>query len=463
MKSIPFMASLAFACPMFVEFFPDPTVVRDEEGEYVEIRLDDFSADSLFVAFESKPALSFAYPAGSRFVLVHDSAYCPDAPKLSCGSLGNIAMPNSRESTWKLWAGDCSDSVVLPKPKAGYAFQRVRETDEWAFSRGTPGTADPDYEVGFDDCGLASVKAVYGGGEWAVSGWLTGCKSARLAVEFLNLSKLGGWRLDTVAVTERFTLRIRGEAVWLRLHLPRDEAPANDSLDTLLVRRDASPLVISEIHHCPSEPEPEWIELYNGSRYSLPLSRVQFLGRSGFLSDSIPPYGSALVTRDSLSLRSAIGFKDVRIIQANFGYLSNTGGSVLLAIDSTVVDSVGWDKNTAKCPAGFNPRTMLVENTPGFLGYASQSAVGEAPFRYTLSTRVVRRRGDPLRIRVEGESAVSLKLLDSARREVWSFVVPPSSGKWWVVPAAERLGVGVGYVSLSVGEYASVVGIVVRP
>lgn len=463
MKSIPFLASLAFACPMFVEFFPDPTDVRDDEGEYVEIRLDDFSADSLFVAFEAKPALSFAYPAGSRFVLVHDSSYCPDVPKVSCGSLGSITMPNSRESSWKLWAGACTDSVVLPKPKAGYAFQRVRATDEWAFSGGTFGTADPDYEVGFDDCGIARFKAEYGDGEWILSGWLTGCDSAMVAVESLNLSKLGGWRSDSLLVAGRFSLRFRGEAVWVRLRLPRDEAPANDSLDTLLVRRGSSPLVISEIHHCPTEPEPEWIELYNGSRYALPLSRVRFPGRGGFLSDSIRPYGTVLVTRDSLSLRTAVGFNDVRIIQANIGYLSNTGGSVLLAVDSTVIDSASWDKNTAKCPAGFNPRTMLSENTPGFLGYASQKNVGEAPFRYTLSSRVVRRRGDPLRIRVEGESEVSLKLLDSARREVWSFVVPPSSGSWWVVPAAERLGVGVGYVSLSVGEYASVVGIVVRP
>lgn len=448
---------------MFVEFFPDPTDVRDDEGEFLEIRLDDFSADSLFVAFEAKPALSFAYPAGSRFVLVHDSLHCPDIPNVSCGSLGSLSMPNSRETTWKLWAGACSDSIVLPKPKAGYAFQRVRETDEWAFSRGTPGTADPDYEAGFDDCGLSGIKAEHGEGEWSLSGWLSGCDSSTLFVESLNLAKLGGWRHDTLAVTGSFKLMLRGDAVWARLRLPRDEAPSNDSLDTLLLQRGKSPLVISEIHHCPTEPEPEWIEIYNGSRYALPLSRVVFLGRSGYLSDSIRPYENVLVTRDTLALRTAIGFGDVRILQANFGYLGNTGGSVLLAVDSSVVDSVGWDKNTAKCPAGFNPRTMLVENTPGFLGYASQSSFSDKPFTYTLTSRVVRRRGEVLRVRVESEFAVSLKLLDSARREVWSFAVPPASNSWWIVPVADKLSVGVGYVSLSVGDYASVVGIVVRP
>jgi len=68
-----------------------------------------------------------------------------------------------------------------------------------------------------------------------------------------------------------------------------------------------------------------------------------------------------------------------------------------------------------------------------------------------------------LRVRVESEFAVSLKLLDSTRREVWSFAVPAASNSWWVVPVADKLSVGVGYVSLSVGDYASVVGIVVRP
>lgn len=462
MRFFPFLALPVLACPLFVEFFPDPTLVSDQEGEYVEIRLDDFHSDSLYVAFEAKPPLAFAYPTGSRFVLVHDSAYCPDVPKVSCGSLGALSMPNSRESYWKLWAGSCTDSVHLPKPKAGLVFQRVRETSEWVLSSGTFGLADPEYEVGIADCGIGGFKATPEEGGWSLAGWLSNCDSAMLSVSMLNLQKLGGWKNDSLKVSGMFRLDVAGEAAWVRLNLPRDEAPANDSLDTLLLQQGSSPLVISEVHHCPLEPEPEWLEIYNGSRYALPLSRVRLLGRGGALSDSIRPYESVLVTRDSTSLRVALGFGDTRIFQLNFGYLNNTSGTLLLAVDSAVVDSVAWDKNTAKCPSGFNPHTRLAENTPGFQGQASQK-VFDTPIRYTLSSRVVRKKGGPLRIRVESESAVSLKLLDSTRRQVWSMVVPPLSASWWDVPAREKISVGVGYISLSVGEYASVVGFIVRP
>lgn len=462
MRFILFLALPVLACPLFVEFFPDPVLVSDQEGEYVEIRLDDFRAESLYVAFEAKAALAFAYPQGSRFVLVHDSALCPDIPKVACGSLGSLSMPNSRESYWKLWAGPCSDSVYLPRPKEGKAFQRVRETDEWVLSPGSFGLADPENEVGIEDCGIGGFKALPEEGRWSLTGWLSGCDSATLAVSTLNLQKLGGWKFDSVRVSGKFQLDVAGEAAWVRVNLPRDDAPANDSLDTLLLRREGSPLVISEVHHCPQEPEPEWIEIYNGSRYAIPLSRVSLLGRSSALLDSILPFESVLLTRDSASLRDVLGYDDTRILQQNFGYLNNTSGFLLLAVDSVVVDSVAWDKNTAKCPSGFNPHTSLAENTPGFQGQASQK-VFDTPVRYTLSSRVIRKKGGPLRIRVESESAVSLKLLDSTRREVWSMVVPPLSYSWWDVPAREKVPVGVGYVSFSVGEYASVVGFIVRP
>ena len=83
--------SWAFACPVFTEFYPDPKDVSDQEGEYVEIRMDDFRADSLYVQFESKAAMSFAWPEAERFVLVHDTAKCLDG--VACGSLGKISLP----------------------------------------------------------------------------------------------------------------------------------------------------------------------------------------------------------------------------------------------------------------------------------------------------------------------------------------------------------------------------------
>ena len=70
---------------MFVEFFPDPTEVGDNEGEFVEIRLDDFRAESLYVSFEQKAPLSFPFPrSANRMVLVHDSTLCPRRDSLAC-------------------------------------------------------------------------------------------------------------------------------------------------------------------------------------------------------------------------------------------------------------------------------------------------------------------------------------------------------------------------------------------
>ena len=115
----------AFSCPMFVEFFPDPKNVSDQEGEYVEIRLDEFRAESLFVRFESREILAFAWPEAQRLVLVHDSAQCPPRKNVACGMLGMVSLPNSRESVWKVWSGVCSDSVTVPQPKPGKSIQRV--------------------------------------------------------------------------------------------------------------------------------------------------------------------------------------------------------------------------------------------------------------------------------------------------------------------------------------------------
>ena len=168
--------SVTHSCPMFVEFYPDPKDVSDKEGEYVEILMDDFRAESLFVRFESKEILAFPWPDAERLVLVHDSAQCaartsvqgssqdslryePQSPSQSglqsglrnqdaprrdvvCGSLGNTTLPNSRESGWKLWAGTCVDSVTVPRPKSGKVIHRVGMTNEWAFAEASSAVSE---------------------------------------------------------------------------------------------------------------------------------------------------------------------------------------------------------------------------------------------------------------------------------------------------------------------------------
>ena len=397
--------SWALSCPVFTEFYPDPKDVSDQEGEYVEIRMDDFRAESLYVQFESKAVMAFAWPEAERFVLVHDTAKCTaealqgasqdlsqELPRASvaCGSLGKISLPNSRESVWKVWAGTCNDSVTVPRPKPGKVIQRVGLTDKW---------------------------------------------------EFVDASRV----------------------------VP--ESP--DAADSLLkgVMAGVSPLRVTEVHHCPEEPMPEWVELYNSSEYPLPLESFRFCDRGGALGmsgDSIRPYQAVLVSKDTSSLRTALNIPDIRMIQVSLGFLNNTEGMLRLCYRDSVIDSVYWKKGTVSCPSGFNPLSMRREFTPGYLSKNARnvSLVGDAaktPVVYKLSSRVVSKKGSPLRVLVESEYNVTLSLLDSAGRRVWKSVVSALSNEWVKVPVQEYLGIGAAYVSLSVGEYEDVVGILVRP
>ena len=397
--------SWALSCPVFTEFYPDPKDVSDQEGEYVEIRMDDFRAESLYVQFESKAVMAFAWPEAERFVLVHDTAKCTaealqgasqdlsqELPRASvaCGSLGKISLPNSRESVWKVWAGTCNDSVTVPRPKPGKVIQRVGLTDKW---------------------------------------------------EFVDASK-------AVSVQE-----------------------SADSLLKNLLTAGTSLLRVTEVHHCPEEPMPEWVELYNSSEYPLPLESFRFCDRGGALGmsgDSIRPYQAVLVSKDTSSLRTALNIPDIRMIQVSLGFLNNTEGMLRLCYRDSVIDSVYWKKGTVSCPSGFNPLSMRREFTPGYLSKNARnvSLVGDAaktPVEYKLSSRVVSKKGAPLRVLVESEYNVTLSLLDSAGRRVWKSVVSALSNEWVKVPVQEYLGIGAAYVSLSVGEYEDVVGILVRP
>ena len=397
--------SWALSCPVFTEFYPDPKDVSDQEGEYVEIRMDDFRAESLYVQFESKAVMAFVWPEAERFVLVHDTAKCtaealqdasqdlsqePPRASVACGSLGKISLPNSRESVWKVWAGSCNDSVTVPRPKPGKVIQRVGLTDKW---------------------------------------------------EFVDASK-------AVSVQE-----------------------SADSLLKDLMAAGTSLLRVTEVHHCPEEPMPEWVELYNSSEYPLPLESFRFCDRGGALGmsgDSIRPYQAVLVSKDTSSLRTALNIPDIRMIQVSLGFLNNTEGMLRLCYRDSVIDSVYWKKGTVSCPSGFNPLSMRREFTPGYLSKNARnvSLVGDAaktPVEYKLSSRVVSKKGAPLRVFVESEHNVTLSLLDSAGRRVWKSVVSAMSNEWVKVPVQEYLGIGAAYVSLSVGEYEDVVGILVRP
>ena len=248
-----------------------------------------------------------------------------------------------------------------------------------------------------------------------------------------------------------------------------------------VVFSDIPKLYFTEVHHCPVEPEPEWVEVYNASASPQPIEEFRFCNRAkNWLvgknkHDSIAPFETVLFTRDTLLLREYLGFKDVRLIQYAMGYLNNTAGSLAICMGDTVIDSVTWDKSTVTCPSGFNPRTGRAENTPGYQsqqgslwgGSANQGVTTQsdnpAPFTFRLSTRLVRANKTPLRVYVESEFPVALRLLDSAGREQWKTTVAAHSNAWVNVPLDRLVGIGVAYIALASGRYERVVGFLVRP
>lgn len=454
----------AFGCPIFVEFFPDPTDVPDAQGEFVEIRLElgDKPSDSLMIQFEGKEPQYMRYPQGKRLVLVHDTLYCPGG-EVACGLLGGVSLPNSRESSWLLRSGSCYDSVVVPVPKAGKSYQRVMASDRWLLTEPTKGFANAPYELNVDDCGVELLNA-----EWENSSLLNmnlglrGCDSSEVRFRLRDLYGTFD-ETDSVVVRESYSWNsLTGEAFWLEARLHSDEDPSNDTLDTLIVCAGKSPLVISEIHHCPAEPEPEWVEVYNRGSVNLPLSKFRFCDRGSSWSGEIPAGGSVIFTKDTVALRSYLGFRDVALMQVALGYLNNTAGSLSLCYGDVVLDSVRWDKNTVACPAGFSPLTHRPENTPGFQSPRNNPSVN-SPFTYKLLNRVVRKNKSPLWVYVENSTSVSLVLLDSSGHSVWKETVPAGSNTWWKVPANSLLDVGVAYLVLSSGQTENMVGILVRP
>lgn len=244
-------------------------------------------------------------------------------------------------------------------------------------------------------------------------------------------------------------------------------------------------LYFTEVHHCPVEPEPEWVEVYNASGGPLAFEDYRFCNRSKNWSasqgktrtkrDTLAAYETVIFTRDTLLLREYLGFKDVRLIQYAMGYLNNTAGSLAICKGDTVIDSIAWDKSTVACPSGFNPQTGRVENTPGYQGrvdlYRGRSADkgektqtgNQAPFTFRLSTRVVRVNKTPLRVLIESDLPVTLRLLDSAGCEQWKTEVPPHSNTWLNIPLNHLSGIGVAYIALASGSYEKMVGFLLRP
>lgn len=452
---------------MFSEFMPDPTDVADTEGEYVEVRLGE-STDTLYLRFEAKTEFSVGIPSGKRLLLHRDTTACPSVSGLVCAELTSSALPNSRTTTWSLRQGDCVDSAYLPIPSSGKALLRSDSAyDAWEVGDASPGYPNSIFEEGLDDCALELVSYEFSSGKFLVTLAVSKCDSAEVSYTAELLDLAGTKTIGSVVISDTATVPIQSKSgipILFSANVPEDELPTNDSLDTLLLSPQNSPLHFTEIHHCPSEGNAEWVELYNALPKPLPLLGFDLCSRGTFYvteADSILAYESILLTRDTTALRSELGFDDVKIFRASMGALKNTADTLALCYSGDTLETVIWTKTEyANCPAGFNPQTGNAENTPGFQG-RTQKSLGEAPFTVEVSARVSRKGGDAPRARILGSSTVTLVLLSEAGRRVWEKSV--SGGNAWIELPLLSQNPGVYFLKCIAGRYEKTVGLILRP
>lgn len=478
------LIAVAFAlavgtCPRFVEILPDPSDVEDARGEFVEIRLPHAPLRNTVSVYheEKKVWEGIAPESADRILLIRDTSLCPDVPIL-CKSLVGSALPNSRKAVWRLWSGSCEDVAELPVPKSGYSFvRRDSAFDAWEFSLPTPGLPDGNFESGVNDCRLRIdslfVEASVWKGEWT----LLGCDSARVRASFRSESSLSenAWAGTLERnVRSRFDTRLSAKALEIVAAWPPDDIPGNDTFDTLVAIAGNFPLRFSEVHPCPEEGVPEWIEIYHGGLRDISLSGMRLCGnRNAKLPDvKIGSRESIVLSKDTLGMRSFVGNDDVRILAVNFGYLKNGSDSLYLCYGNEKVDSVVWGKFAriqTHCPAGFSTATGRKENSPGFQtpGSLASGAVGELPFQVEWNARVFSRknRENPLMIRVQGGEGVLVELISGNGNLLWkkTLAADTDGNRWIEIPLLDRGFPGPNFLRISQGNSEKRIGVILRP
>jgi hypothetical protein len=473
-----FSLSCGFAllgCPLFTEILPDPQDTVDAYGEFVEIRLgSNFSInDTLFIQFENKKEYPFTEIKASRLLLHRDTSTCKSSEFLDCRPFPFSALPNSRNSFWSMRSLNCVDSAVLPMPQNGKSFQRYSsEKDSWVYVLPTPGEANSQYESDIKDCAIRVKQAKYTEKKWHIQLQLSKCDSSSvkwkiLPLMYQNLEDSGMLSLDdSLWIDSRF----ESSSILFMASLSSDENSHNNSIDTLLFLRESPPIYLTEIHHCPEEPMPEWVEIYSQVNRALSLSSIGF-GRRGLINsspiDSIEPHQSLVITKDTLAFRQAIEIMDLSVKRAPLGYLKNASDTLFLTYKNDVLDSVIWNKElNMDCPYGFNPKTKKMENTPGFQGRVlKNSQFNSPPFTFKINTRIVSKtlEESSLRILIESEGDVLIELLSGQGNLLWQIKNKALNQNWIQIPIKEKGFLGPNFIRISVGRYEKMVGVVLRP
>ena len=473
------------ACPYLAEILPDPETVEDSRGEFIEIRLPQAPwHDTLSVYFEQKLIWKgTALEPAKRLLLIRDTSLCPQSKTLACEALTGKAFPNSRVSAFSLRSGACNDSAALPKPKPGKSFVRTDSAfDAWTFAEPSPGLPNAYLEENVQDCRLKIDTLFSSASGWKGFWTLTGCDSAWVKALFRSTASLteNTWQGElTRGSRTEFTSHISSDALQIQVFLPPDDVPANDTLDTLIAKPGAFPIRITEVHPCPEEGSPEWIEIYNAGAREISLSSINLCTEKTFLTGAVlQKHESAVLAKDTALMRTFVGNDDVKILPVNFGYLKNAADTLLLCQGSSPVDSVVWGKNarlSPRCPQGFSTATGRAENSPGFqtpgsLAVATDSKDVPPPFSVEWNARLFSKRNPskPLMLRVRSESEASevlVELISGKGDLLWSekLSIDPSGNVWTEVPLHQKGFLGVNFLRISQGTFEKRIGLVLRP
>ncbi len=142
----------------------------------------------------------------------------------------------------------------------------------------------------------------------------------------------------------RRPLTLDGEQGILLLDVPGDERPADDTLQFVAQQQTADTgLIVNELMYHPTDPEPEWVELYNRGAAPVNLRgwRVEdATGKSPLLPEQIVGPGQYVVlTSDTVELLKRRSVASA-LVQTGLPSFNNSGDRVLLRnVSGAVVDS----------------------------------------------------------------------------------------------------------------------------
>ena len=466
------------ACPYFSEILPDPQEVEDARGEFAEIRLPEkFRRGTLSVVNEQKKVWSgIVSDTVKRILLIRDTSLCPLLKGLLCRPLTGTALPNSREAMWTLSSPSCADTAKLPIPKAGESFVRSGEAfDAWEWEKPSPGIPNGIFEKGIADCHLNIDTLIYAENGWRGEWTLSGCDSAEIDAKFSGITAFAEkeWRGTLFrGVRSPFFTYLTADAFHLTVKLPEDDVPGNDFVDSLFAKPGAFPVRFTEVHPCPEEGMPEWIEIYNPALREVSLAQMSSCkDKTQFPSAvSIQKHESIVLAKDTAAMRLYVGNSEVKILPVNFGYLKNAADSLYLCYGKEKVDSVFWGKLTQiqpKCPAGFAVASGRSEDSPGFQTPGSLARDTALPFQVEWNARVFSRKksANPLMVRIRSELSVTVELISGKGDLLWKKELPAeaSGNAWTEIPLLQKGFPGANFLRFSAGSHEKRVGVVLRP